>query len=112
MKKTAIASAIALAATLPLSSVVMSQSDESMEVEEVIVSVSRRDVAVMDLSQSVQAIPEEVLAQPAFNDIRDIYNRVPGATAGITNGQKAPLAEGIQMRGLSLIHISEPTRLR
>ena len=74
MKKTAIASAIALAATLPLSSVVMSQSDESMEVEEVIVSVSRRDVAVMDLSQSVQAIPEEVLAQPAFNDIRDIYN--------------------------------------
>ena len=46
MKKTAIASAIALAATLPLSSVVMSQSDESMEVEEVIVSVSRRDVAV------------------------------------------------------------------
>ena len=99
MKKTAIASAIALAATLPLSSVVMSQSDESMEVEEVIVSVSRRDVAVMDLSQSVQAIPEEVLAQPAFNDIRDIYNRVPGATAGITNGQKAPLAEGIHMRG-------------
>ena len=99
MKKTAIASAIALAATLPLSSVVMSQSDESMEVEEVIVSVSRRDVAVMDLSQSVQAIPEETLAQPAFNDVRDIYNRVPGATAGITNGQKAPLAEGIQMRG-------------
>ena len=68
MKKTAIASAIALAATLPLSSVVMSQSDESMEVEEVIVSVSRRDVAVMDLSQSVQAIPEETLAQPAFID--------------------------------------------
>ena len=99
MKKTAIASAIALAATLPLSSVVMSQSDESMEVEEIIVSVSRRDVAVMDLSQSVQAIPEETLAQPAFNDVRDIYNRVPGATAGITNGQKAPLAEGIQMRG-------------
>ena len=99
MKKTAIASAIALAATLPLSSVAMSQSDESMEVEEVIVSVSRRDVAVMDLSQSVQAIPEETLAQPAFNDVRDIYNRVPGATAGITNGQKAPLAEGIQMRG-------------
>ena len=31
MKKTAIASAIALAATLPLSSVVMSQSDESMD---------------------------------------------------------------------------------
>ena len=99
MKKTAIASPIALAATLPLSSVAMSQSDESMEVEEVIVSVSRRDVAVMDLSQSVQAIPEETLAQPAFNDVRDIYNRVPGATAGITNGQKAPLAEGIQMRG-------------
>ena len=99
MKKTAIASAIALAATLPISSVVMSQSDESMEVEEIIVSVSRRDVAVMDLSQSVQAIPEETLAQPAFNDVRDIYNRVPGATAGITNGQKAPLAEGIQMRG-------------
>ena len=99
MKKTAIASAIALAATLPLSSVVMSQSDESMEVEEVIVSVSRRDVPVMDLSQSVQAIPEETLAQPAFNDVRDVYNRVPGATAGIVNGQKAPLAEGIQMRG-------------
>ena len=99
MKKTAIASAIALAATLPLSSVVMSQSDESMEVEEIIVSVSRRDVPVMDLSQSVQAIPEQTLAQPAFNDVRDIYNRVPGATAGLVNGQKAPLAEGIQMRG-------------
>ena len=62
MKKTAIASAIALAATLPLSSVVMSQSDESMEVEEIIVSVSRRDVPVMDLSQSVQAIPEQTLS--------------------------------------------------
>ena len=42
MKKTAIASAIALAATLPLSSVVMSQSDESMEVEEVIVSAQKK----------------------------------------------------------------------
>ena len=91
MKKTAIASAIAIATMLPMSSVVMSQSDESMEVEEIIVSVSRRDVAVMDLSQSVQAIPEEVLAQPAFNDVRDIYNRIPGATAGITQGQKRRL---------------------
>jgi iron complex outermembrane receptor protein len=99
MKKTAIASAIAIATMLPISSVVMSQSDESMEVEEIIVSVSRRDVAVMDLSQSVQAIPEEVLAQPAFNDVRDVYNRIPGATAGITQGQKAPIAEGIQLRG-------------
>ena len=57
MKKTAIASAIAIATMLPMSSVVMSQTDESMEVEEIIVSVSRRDVPVMDLSQSVQAIP-------------------------------------------------------
>ena len=57
MKKTAIASAIAIATMLPVSSVVMSQTDESMEVEEIIVSVSRRDVPVMDLSQSVQAIP-------------------------------------------------------
>ena len=45
----------------------------------------------MDLSQSVQAIPEQTLAQPAFNDVRDIYNRVPGVTAGLVNGQKAPL---------------------
>ena len=43
MKKTAIASAIVLAATLPLSSVVMSRVMK-VEVEEVIVSVSRRDV--------------------------------------------------------------------
>ena len=77
MKKTAIASAIALAATLPLSSIVMSQSDESMEVEEIIVSVSRRDVPVMDLSQSVQAIPEQTLAQPAFNAVSYTHLTLP-----------------------------------
>lgn len=76
-------------------------ADDSAEstVEEVIVSATRRNESVMDISQSVQAMSRETLAMPAYKHIRNVYNLVPGATTGVTQGGKAPASEGIMLRG-------------
>ena len=76
-------------------------ADDSAEstVEEVIVSATRRNESVMDISQSVQAMSRETLSMPAYKHIRNVYNLVPGATTGVTQGGKAPASEGIMLRG-------------
>ena len=85
---------------------VSAQSDEasesSMELEEVTVLATRREEAVMDIPQSVQVISKELLQQPIYSDVGDVFNLVPGATGGITNGGKLPVSEGIQLRGSGL----------
>ena len=77
-------------------------SESSMEMEEVTVMATRREEAVMDIPQSVQVISKELLQQPIYSDVGDIFNLVPGATGGITNGGKLPVSEGIQLRGSGL----------
>ena len=75
-------------------------SEENME--EVTVLATRREEAVMDIPQSVQAFSRELLEQPIYSDVGDIFNLVPGATGGITQGGKLPVSEGIQLRGSGL----------
>ena len=67
-------------------------SESSMEMEEVTVLATRREEAVMDIPQSVQVISKELLQQPIYSDVGDIFNLVPGATGGITQGGKLPVS--------------------
>ena len=60
------------------------------------VIATRREESVMEVPQSIQAIQRET---PIYRNVRDMFNKVPGATAGITQGGKLPVAEGIQLRG-------------
>ena len=72
-------------------------------IEEVVVSVNRRKVSVMDTPQSIMAVPEAQLALPTFNDLKDVINLVPGATG---YASKQPAAEGTQLRGSGIIQSS------
>ena len=77
----------------------MAQSDDAA-LEEIIVTSSRRERAVMDVAQGIQAIPEQVLELPTFTDMSQVANLVPGATVF---GNKAPAKEGIQFRGSGIV---------
>ena len=83
---------------IPFSSPVWAQSDDGADApfEEIIVTTTRREKNVMEISQSVQAIPEAVLELPTFNDLTDVTALVPGAT-GFSD--KPPQEQGIQFRG-------------
>ena len=91
--------AIVASLALPASLSVAAQDDEAV-MEEVIVSATRRDVAVMDIPQSIQAISGETLELPSFQNMSQVYNLVPGATAF---SNKAPQEQGIQLRGSGVV---------
>lgn len=74
--------------------------DDDSLIEEIIVTSDRRDRAIMDVSQSIQAVPEAVLERPTFNEMSDVMNLVPGATS-FTG--KQPAKEGMQFRGSGVI---------
>ena len=57
-------------------------------IEEIMVTATRREESVMEVPQSIQAIQRETLEMPIYRNVRDIFNQVPGATAGITQGGK------------------------
>lgn len=84
---------------LPTSFSVAAQDDEAV-MEEVIVSATRRDVAVMDIPQSIQAISADTLELPSFGNMSQVYNLVPGATVF---SNKSPQEQGIQMRGSGVV---------
>ncbi len=71
-------------------------AEDEAVIEEVIVSATRRDVAVMDLPLSIQAVSAEQLQLPTFREMNQVMNLVPGATVF---SNKAPNKEGVQMRG-------------
>jgi len=86
-----------LAAPISTGALAQSDGDEAEgKLEEIIVTSTRREKNVMEVSQSIQAIPEAVLELPTFNDMADVTTLVPGAT-GFSN--KPPQKEGIQFRG-------------
>ena len=104
MKKSKIRDLVIISILFPSSMWASAQSNDASEatMEEVTVMATRREESVMDIPQSVQVISREMLEQPIYSDISDIYNLVPGATAGITQGGKLPVAEGIMLRGSGL----------
>ncbi|MGI9234084.1 MAG: TonB-dependent receptor [Woeseiaceae bacterium] len=99
-------SAVAFSLVAPISTGALAQSDdENVDVvlDEIIVTTTRREKNVMEISQSIQAIPEAVLELPTFNDLTDVTALVPGAT-GFSN--KPPQKEGIQFRGSGISQAS------
>lgn len=98
--RTSIIKALICSLAIPVSSPVWAQSDEDEAAdsyfEEIIVTSTRREKNVMEVSQSIQAIPESVLELPTFNDLAEVTTLVPGATAF---SNKPPQKEGIQFRG-------------
>ena len=66
---------------LPVSNGALAQDDESGVLEEIIVTSTRRERAVMDVNQSIQAVPEAQLEMPQFADLAQIHNLIPGATS-------------------------------
>ncbi|MGI9264946.1 MAG: TonB-dependent receptor [Gammaproteobacteria bacterium] len=87
----------------PISTAALAQSDDETAegvLEEIIVTSDRRERAVMDVPQSIQAVTEAQLQLPTLNDLSDIQNLVPGAT---TFSNKAPNKEGIQFRGSGIV---------
>ena len=104
MKNNKIRDLLIISILFPSSMWASAQSNDTSEatMEEVTVMATRREESVMEIPQSVQVISREMLEQPIYSDISDIYNLVPGATAGITQGGKLPVAEGIMLRGSGL----------
>ena len=86
----------------PVSFFALADESDSAEVDEIIVSATRREESVMEIPQSVQAIPRQTLSMPIYRDVTDIYNLVPGATTAITQGGKPPAGDGIMLRGAGI----------
>ncbi len=86
----------------PASFVSIADDTDMAEVDEIIVSATRREESVMEIPQSVQAIPRQTLSMPIYRDVTDIYNLVPGATTAITQGGKPPAGDGIMLRGAGI----------
>ncbi|XOV85468.1 MAG: TonB-dependent receptor [bacterium] len=81
---------------LPLPFAAFAANDDDSIIEEIVVSATRRDVPVMDIPQSIQAVTADVLELPSYTEMNQVYNLVPGAT---TFSNKQPPREGIQLRG-------------
>jgi len=94
---------LACSLAAPISSGALAQTDDESAdnvLDEIIVTSTRREESVMEISQSIQAIPEAVLELPTFNEMSDVYNLVPGATV---YSNKPPNKEGLQLRGGGIV---------
>ena len=92
-----------LAAVFILPTALLSSADENeADVEEVVVTATRREQSVMDVPLSIQAITSEKLELPSYRNVRDVYALVPGASVAST-GEKPPEREGLQMRGSGVV---------
>ena len=99
MKHVLVVRLMTLCLLYPASFVSIADDTDMAEVDEIIVSATRREESVMEIPQSVQAIPRQTLSMPIYRDVTDIYNLVPGATTAITQGGKPPSGDGIMLRG-------------
>lgn len=87
----------------PISTGALAQSDDEEaegKLEEIIVTATRREEALMEINQSIQAFTEAQLELPTFNEMNDVYNLVPGATV---YSNKQPTKEGLQLRGSGIV---------
>ena len=66
--KHATLSLLMLALALPMPIVALAQDDEEAYFEEVIVTATRREGAMMDVTQSIQAVGDEQLELPTLSD--------------------------------------------
>ena len=101
--KHATLSLLMLALALPMPIVALAQDDEEAYFEEVIVTATRREGAMMDVTQSIQAVGEEQLELPTLSDLSEVHNLIPGAVAF---GNKAPAKENVQFRGSGIVQAS------
>ena len=99
MKHVLVVRLMTLGLLYPASFVSIADDTDMAEVDEIIVSATRREESVMEIPQSLQAIPRQTLSMPIYRDVTDIYNLVPGATTAITQGGKPPSGDGIMLRG-------------
>jgi len=102
MKHALVIRLITLGLLYPASCISMADDTDTAEVDEIIVSATRREESVMEIPQSVQAIPRQTLSMPIYRDVTDVYNLVPGATTAITQGGKPPSGDGIMLRGAGI----------
>ena len=72
--KNATLSLLMLALALPMPIVALAQDDEEAYFEEVIVTATRREGAMMDVTQSIQAVGEEQLELPTLSDLSEVHN--------------------------------------
>ena len=79
MKHALVIRLITLGLLYPASFISIADDTDTAEVDEIIVSATRREESVMEIPQSVQAIPRQTLSMPIYRDVTDVYNLVPGA---------------------------------
>ena len=114
-------SVLFLGTSLP-SPLVFAQEDEETErsIEEVIVTAERREASIQDTSISITAFTGENIEQFGLRNQEDLQNFIPATTIqpydstirGVGRNFRALGGDpGVATYMLSLIHISEPTRL-
>lgn len=79
------------------------QDEAVQEIEEVIVSATRRDTNVMETPFSLQAFSGESLELKNIKTAKDLYNYLPGITAQEENGATD---HTVQMRGSGISSVS------
>ena len=97
-----LAAAIAAVLALP----VMAQDGGKLELEEVIVTGTKRAVSVQDVPIAITAISEQAMAGTFRNDILSIANLAPGVTLGQMAGFRA-ISGGIRGTGQNSILVTQ-----
>jgi len=70
--------------------------DKDQNLEEVVVTATRRETNVMETPLSIQAFGEALLEEQNISEVRDLYDYIPSLTLQEENGQTD---HTIQMRG-------------
>ncbi|BFM17832.1 TonB-dependent receptor [Maricurvus nonylphenolicus] len=96
---TAIPLAAAIAAAMPLS--FNTQAEESLTLEEIVVTAQRREEALSDVPLAVTAVDAEGLAEARIEDLSDISNASPSVVAGSSN--QASATANVQIRGIGTV---------
>ena len=61
-------------------------AQEAREIEEVVVTATKRAVPLQDVPIAVQALTEDAIADLGITNFEDYLIQLPGVTAGVTSG--------------------------